>query len=193
MVGVYVIRNRITGKKYVGESLDIKRRWREHKAELAKGKHHSKRLQKDYNRYGKLAFSYKVLERFWFTKGANRDKLKFALLLREGYYMDVLDSDLDYNEEHSIADLKKIADTGRGNPKFAKYKRYRRFIRRNIGYAKHWRPHIMVAGLYNPFVKILVIGVIAWMIYCILSHSSDLSSSASNFIRELTARVSGLM
>ncbi len=192
MTGVYVIRNRITGKRYVGESVDIKRRWREHKRDLANGTHHSKRLQKDYNRYGRFAFSYRVRERFWFTKGVNEDKLKIALLMREGYWIDRYNSNYQYNQEDSMGDLKKVADMGRGNPKFAKYRKYRKFIKRHMAYATRWRPHIMVAGLYNPMVKITMGVILICLIYVIYFYSQDLSGYASSFVAAFKEKILAL-
>lgn len=162
MVGIYKIKNRITHKVYIGESLDIKQRWASHKSELRRGKHHSERLQKDWNKYGEKAFRFSVVERLWFTKYANPNKLKIALLMREGYWMDRYNSIYDYNNEDSIGDLKKFADIGKGNPKFKKYRRYRRFIRRNMIFAKRWMPHILVATLYNPIVKLALLGTLIY-------------------------------
>ena len=162
MVGIYKIKNRITHKVYIGESLDIKRRWSQHKNDLRHGKHHSERLQRDWKKYGEKAFRFSVVERFWFTKYANPNKLKIALLMREGYWMDRYNSIYDYNNEDSIGDLKKFADIGKGNPKFKKYRRYRRFIRRNMIFAKRWMPHILVATLYNPIVKLALLGSLVY-------------------------------
>ena len=103
-----------------------------------------------------------MVERFWFTKYANPNKLKIALLMREGYWMDRYNSIYDYNNEDSIGDLKKFADIGKGNPKFKKYRRYRRFIRRNMIFAKRWMPHILVATLYNPIVKLALLGSLVY-------------------------------
>ncbi len=153
-----MIKNRVNGKRYIGESIDIQHRFCQHKNELRKGTHHSERLQKEWNKYGEKAFRFSVVERFWFTKYANPNKLKIALLMREGWAMDRYNSIYDYNNEDSIGDLKKFADIGKGSPKFKKYKRYRRFIRRNMIFAKRWMPHILVATLYNPIVKLVLLG-----------------------------------
>lgn len=163
--GVYKIQNRINHKVYIGETNDFKRRWSEHKRLLRKGQHHCKRLQKEWNKYGERCFKFRVVERFWFAKRANKDKLNIALLLREGYWIDIYNALLDFNTEDTISDLKRFADMGYGNPKFSKYKRYRKFIQRHISFAKHWKPHILIASLYNPYIKlflnlILMIGVI---------------------------------
>lgn len=147
---------------YIGESVDIKSRWYTHKSELRRGVHHSERLQKEWKKYGEKAFRFSVVERFWFTKCANPNKLKIALLMREGYFIDRYNSIYDYNNEDSIGDLKKFADLGKGNPKFKRYKRYRRFIRRNMIFAKRWMPHILVATLYNPIIKLVLLGLLTY-------------------------------
>jgi len=62
LVGIYKITNSNNGKVYIGESLDIERRWDEHKLDLENGTHHSFKLQNDYNEYGKNNFMFEVLE-----------------------------------------------------------------------------------------------------------------------------------
>lgn len=60
--GIYAITNIITGKIYVGQAQNIKRRWIEHKARLTKGCHDNQYLQRAWNKYGKEAFRFEVLE-----------------------------------------------------------------------------------------------------------------------------------
>jgi len=62
LVGIYKITNSNNGKVYIGESLDIERRWDEHKLDLENGTHDSFKLQNDYNEYGKNNFMFEVLE-----------------------------------------------------------------------------------------------------------------------------------
>ena len=167
-VGVYQIKNVANGKRYVGESLDTVKRWQEHRRDLAKGNHHCKRLQADYKHYSDVVFRYRMRERFWFTKGkfVNHDKLILTLLLREGYHMDKTNSILSYNTDDTLAALKMFADTGK-NKRFARYIKYRHWIRRHIAYGYKWRPHIMVAGLYNSAIRFLLYalgGVLVWLI-----------------------------
>lgn len=184
-VGVYQIKNVVNGKRYVGESLDIAKRWQEHRRDLAKGKHHCKRLQDDYKHYPDVVFRYRIRERFWFTKYfVNHDKLILTLLLREGYHMDKTNSILSYNTDDTLSALKMFADTG-NNKRFTRYKRYRRWINRHIRYAIHWMPHIFVASLYNYVVRLflyVLMGVMVWAICYYFLPTSVWEWVALNFI-----------
>ena len=60
--GVYLIRNIISNRVYVGSSIDIERRWRNHKKDLRKGKHHSPHLQRAWNKHGEDAFVFEIIE-----------------------------------------------------------------------------------------------------------------------------------
>lgn len=60
--GIYCIQNEIDGKCYIGKSVNIPKRWKEHKASLRNGKHHNKHLQKAWDCYGEESFRFKVLE-----------------------------------------------------------------------------------------------------------------------------------
>jgi group I intron endonuclease len=60
--GIYCIRNKINGKVYIGSSVDIHARWRTHRYELRGGGHHSIALQRAWDKYGREAFAFEVLE-----------------------------------------------------------------------------------------------------------------------------------
>ena len=45
MIGIYAIRNTQNGKMYIGESIDIEKRWKNHQEDLDNGNHHSYKLQ----------------------------------------------------------------------------------------------------------------------------------------------------
>jgi group I intron endonuclease len=49
--GIYIITSP-SGKKYVGSSIDVPKRWRDHIFNLTRGSHHSKALQSAANKYG---------------------------------------------------------------------------------------------------------------------------------------------
>ena len=61
MKGIYKIENRINNKVYIGESLDIQKRWELHISELNNKTHHSYKLQKDWNKYGQDNFEFEVI------------------------------------------------------------------------------------------------------------------------------------
>lgn len=62
MIGTYEIVNIINGKRYVGSSTNINKRFIGHRCHLRKNKHHCAPLQHSYNKHGKDAFIYNVLE-----------------------------------------------------------------------------------------------------------------------------------
>ena len=62
MTGVYAIRHKVSGRVYVGSSLDVHGRWSSHTKALIKGRHHSVHLQRAWTKYGSDAFEFVVLE-----------------------------------------------------------------------------------------------------------------------------------
>ena len=62
--GIYVIENKINGHRYVGSAVNLKSRWAVHRCMLRKGTHHSQYLQRAWDKYGKAAFKFEVLERW---------------------------------------------------------------------------------------------------------------------------------
>lgn len=61
--GVYLIRNRYTGRKYIGSAQDFEARWKLHQVNLRTGKHHNRHMQASYDKHGEETFEYYVLER----------------------------------------------------------------------------------------------------------------------------------
>lgn len=87
---VYAIRCKTNDKVYVGSSVKGKRRWADHRSDLRKGRHHSRHLQRAWNKYGEGEFTFTVLE----------EVPEDRLLQREQHWMDSLracDSDFGFN------------------------------------------------------------------------------------------------
>lgn len=60
--GVYVITCLPTGKRYVGSSAkSLKHRFRTHLSQLRNSKHHSKYMQRAWNKYGEDAFRFEIV------------------------------------------------------------------------------------------------------------------------------------
>ena len=105
--GVYVIRNTVNGKMYVGSSKNIRTRLTAHLNMLKKGIHHSIDLQVDFNEFGEDKFESEILiecpssearkyEEEYIDKlglkqfGYNAGKIKKTSSLRYSLFLDEL-------------------------------------------------------------------------------------------------------
>ena len=61
-MGIYMIRNIINNKMYIGQTNDFKRRWSDHKKNLRGNRHDNHELQKDWNEYGENNFEFKIIK-----------------------------------------------------------------------------------------------------------------------------------
>lgn len=59
MIGIYKITNKINGKSYIGQSIDIERRWKEHRRSIGLNKNS---LYLDFEKYGIDNFTFEILE-----------------------------------------------------------------------------------------------------------------------------------
>lgn len=62
MIGIYKITNLEKNKCYIGQSNNIKYRWKRHKEALNLNKHFNIYLQRAWNKYGKDNFKFTILE-----------------------------------------------------------------------------------------------------------------------------------
>lgn len=62
MIGIYKIENKVNGKVYIGQSIDIDKRRKQHLGDLNNGIHHNKHLQSAWDKYGEENFTFKVVE-----------------------------------------------------------------------------------------------------------------------------------
>jgi len=88
MIGIYIIKNKLNNKIYIGSSLNIEKRWKDHKYYLNNNKHHSILLQRSWALHGEEQFEFCILEVIEHQKD---------LLLREQYYLDLYKSFLPEN------------------------------------------------------------------------------------------------
>lgn len=62
LCGIYKITNNVNGKVYIGQSINIEVRWKDHINTLNKNRSHSVLLQRAWNKYGQENFSFEILE-----------------------------------------------------------------------------------------------------------------------------------
>jgi len=84
-IGIYQIKSIINNKKYIGSSIHIKRRKKEHFHALIQNKHPNYNLQNHYNKYGKNDFIFTVLKRC----------SEKELIKEEQYYINILKPDFN--------------------------------------------------------------------------------------------------
>ncbi len=61
--GVYIILNLVNDKVYIGSAArSFQHRWKGHRVDLRRGKHHNKHLQAAWNEYGEENFIFRILE-----------------------------------------------------------------------------------------------------------------------------------
>lgn len=105
--GIYQIRNKINGKRYIGKSNNITLRWSSHISDLVANKHKNNKLQEDFNTYNATAFEFTILELV-------TDLTILSNL--EQTYINTLDLSFDYNK-HNATLSNEINNTD----KFIKY------------------------------------------------------------------------
>lgn len=104
IIGIYKISNKINGKVYIGESLDIEKRWAEHISSLDNNKHHSYKLQSDWARFGKDNFDFVIVEEV--EKKESIYKTTMQLIYVEWKYINEYDSiNNGYNVEDTMSKI----------------------------------------------------------------------------------------
>lgn len=90
--GIYCIENIVNNKKYIGQSVNIYTRWKQHRNELKNNIHRNDHLQNAWNIYKEQSFVFYILEQ------CDRDRLDDV----EIYYIKLFDTenrDYGYNIE----------------------------------------------------------------------------------------------
>lgn len=60
--GIYQIKNLVNGLCYIGQTHNLRKRFKKHKSMLKQGKHYNKNLQDDFTTYGIENFAFEILE-----------------------------------------------------------------------------------------------------------------------------------
>lgn len=59
--GIYKIEHCVSGRVYIGSAVNIRRRWHLHRYYLRRGKHHSSKLQRAWNKHGEDEFRFEII------------------------------------------------------------------------------------------------------------------------------------
>lgn len=83
---IYAIRERVSGRQYVGSAVDYRDRWRHHRWHLNKGDHHCSYLQRAWNKYGRDNFEFLILEELPTNDAEPRRIAELSWIAKSKYY-----------------------------------------------------------------------------------------------------------
>jgi len=87
VIGIYKIQSNIDNQYYIGSSIHLERRWKQHQCDLKTNKHPNQKLQKFVNKYGLDKLEFEILET------CNKE----ALLIREQFYLSQINVRNSFN------------------------------------------------------------------------------------------------
>jgi hypothetical protein len=99
--GIFRVTNLVTGRVFLGSTLNLHGPLNRIEFELAQGMHKNRRLQDDFQRYGRESFTFEVLERIEPSNDAGF-KVEAELGRLEARYSSGLDRANCYNEKEDI-------------------------------------------------------------------------------------------
>ena len=117
--GVYLIRCSESGKVYVGQTVDLDRRKKDHIRALRKGEHHNGYLQRAFDKYGEEKFAFSVLQECAVDE---LDSVE-TMWIRK---LDAMNPDNGYNLESGgnpgkiVSESTRDKKRGRNNPQYGK-------------------------------------------------------------------------
>lgn len=160
--GIYCIENIINNKKYIGQSINIKSRWNNHKSELNRNVHHNIYLQNSWNKYGKENF------KFYIIKECSIEELDYFEMFYISQY-NTCDINYGYNNELGGNTSKIVSDSTRKKQSNSKNELYK-----NENYLQLMRKNVW--GDFYPFYQIDFNGNIVKKWECPISDVEKISN-----------------
>lgn len=142
-MGIYIIRNKITGHFYVGQSVNIDKRLRQHKNDLKRNDHRCLHLQRAWNKYGEESLRFEI-----YIPCKKEELDEFEQMMLDDYWRD----EILYNSSPSASNnrgikltlehRKKLSDAKKGekHPMFGKT--HSTNVRKNISDATRGKKKI---------------------------------------------------
>lgn len=89
MIGIYKITNNINGNAYIGLSINIEKRWEQHKKNCLYKDEYEKSLYRAFRKYGLENFSFEVIEECAADELKNKERywIKYYNTYERGYNM----------------------------------------------------------------------------------------------------------
>lgn len=87
--GIYQIKNKISGKVYIGSTNNFEKRKKTHFKELMEGRHINKGLQTDFTKLGENAFMFSIIEYTWNSNRLQKEQEWINKLKKSGKLYNV--------------------------------------------------------------------------------------------------------
>lgn len=129
--GVYIIMNKVNGKRYIGSSKNIYNRLHEHLHNLLNNKAHNKHLQAAWNKYGKECFMCDVIEYC-------EESIRFD---REQYYITEYKPEYNFSLQVLANKDRKLTDEEKSKISETLKRRYKNGEIVAYNQNKLWKPH----------------------------------------------------
>lgn len=185
--GVYLISNNVNGKCYVGSSIHLTQRRKEHFSRLMHNKHENIHLQNAYNKYGREAFEFEILEILSID-----DNIKENLLKREQFWIDnlkpeynillVAGSNLGYH--HSDETKQKISKSTTGVKKSEEHAKHIREGQKGRVFTEDHKKKLSEAAKRRKRQSNHAIISIDGIIYNSLKEASEITGVKYNTIQK---------
>lgn len=115
MTGIYQIQSKTKPERiYIGSASNITKRFQKHLSDLRNNRHHSKKLQYHYNKYGKEDLSFSIITSCDLNKRQLLEYEQFFLDSQKPYFNNIIIANSVFC--HSEETRKKMSESARKKP-----------------------------------------------------------------------------